>query len=108
MNLKRIALLASAAGALALGGCGGRDEPKAPNNAEDMTPIETENSTVETTVPTEAPAAPRIDNVTSEAPPEAAPPSLSADEQTQDDADATGMTARVSRDEGGNEGQPAN
>jgi hypothetical protein len=107
MNLKRIAMLASVAGALALGGCGGKDEDTAPvANAGSMTPIEVENDAANTTVPTEAPAAPRIDNATTEAAPETAP-ALGADEQTQDDADATGMTARVSRDEGGNEAQPA-
>ena len=106
MKLKRIALLASVAGALALGGCGGgKDDAPAPTNAENMTPIEVQNDAA-TTVPTEAPAAPRIDNATTEAAPESAP-ALGADEQTQDDADATGMTARVSRDDGGNEAQPA-
>jgi hypothetical protein len=106
MNLKRIALLASVVGALALGGCGGsKDEAPAPTNAADMTPIEVQNDAA-TAVPTEAPAAPRIDNATTEAAPETAP-ALGADEQTQDDDDATGMTARVSRDEGSNEGQPA-
>lgn len=104
MNIKRIALLASVAGALALGACsGGKDEAEAPtSNVENMTPIEVENTAM---VPTEAPPATPIDNVTPT--PETVPSDLSADEQTQDDADATGMTARVSRDEGGNEAQPA-
>jgi len=104
MKINRIALLAIA-GALALGGCsGGKDEPAAPtSNVENMTPIEAGNTAM---VPTEAPAAPPIDNATATPQPETAPSDLSADEQTQDDADATGMTARVSRDEG-NEAQPA-
>ena len=103
MKFKRIALFA-VAGALALGGCsGGSDEPAAPTgNVENMAPIEVENTAV---VPTEAPAATQIDNVTLTQP-ETVTSELSADEQTQDDADATGMTARVSRDEG-NEAQPA-
>jgi hypothetical protein len=107
MTIKRIVLLAPIAGALALAACsGGKDEAEAPtSNAENMTPIEVQNTAV---VPTEAPAAPRIDNVTTTTDAETAPTALSADEQTQDDADATGMTARVSRDEGGNESQPAN
>ena len=107
MNLKRIALLASAASILALGACsGGKDEAEAPtSNAGSMTPIEVENGA--TTVPTEAPPATRIDNASSVAPAETVPSELSSDEQTQDDADATGMTARVSRDEGGNDAQPA-
>lgn len=105
MNIKRIALSASVAGALALGACsGGNDEATAPtSNVENMTPIEVENTAV---VPTEAPTATPIDNVATTQP-ETVPSELSADEQTQDDADATGMTARVSRDEGGNEAQPA-
>ncbi|AQR75739.1 hypothetical protein BXU08_07120 [Sphingomonas sp. LM7] len=103
--MKRIAMLASVAGALALGACsGGSDEAAAPSNVENMTPIQVENTAI---VPTEAPAAPPLDNVVTAAEPETVPTTLSADEQTQDDADATGMTARVSRDEGGNEGQPA-
>jgi PBP1b-binding outer membrane lipoprotein LpoB len=104
MSLKRIALFA-VAGALVLGGCsGGNDEPVAPtNNAENMTPIEVGNTAV---VPAEAPAATPIDNVTITPQPATVPSDLSTDEQTQDDADATGMTARVSRDEG-NEAQPA-
>lgn len=106
MNLKRIALLASVAGALALGACGGGNDEAdtATTNAGNMAPIEVENSAA--TVPTEAPAAPRVDNASTESEP-APSVELSADEQTQDDADATGMTARVSRDEGGNEAQPA-
>ncbi|MDT8757431.1 hypothetical protein MZO42_01850 [Sphingomonas psychrotolerans] len=108
MKLKRFAMLGTVAGALALSACGGKDEADAPvANAGSMTPIDVQNDAVNTTVPTEAPAAPRIDNATTEAAPETAP-ALSQDEQTQDDADATGMTARVSRDEGGNEAQPAN
>jgi hypothetical protein len=104
MKIKRIALLAPVIGGLALAACGGKDKAEAPtSNVENMTPIEVENTA--TTVPTEAPAAPRIDNANTESAP--AQPSLSSDEQTRDDADATGMTARVSRDEGGNEGQPA-
>jgi hypothetical protein len=105
MNLKRIALLASVTAGLALAACSGdKDEAKAPTgNVENMAPIEIENSA--TPVPTEAPPATVVDNVTVE--PEPAAPPLTSDEQTQDDADATGMTARVSRDEGGNEGQPA-
>ena len=105
MNIKRIALLASAAGALALGACsGGSDEATAPtSNAENMAPIEIVN---ESPVAPEAPAATPVDNLTTtDASP--APSTLSADEQTQDDADATGMTARVSRDEANNEAQPA-
>lgn len=101
MNFKTIAPLAAA---LALAACSGGEE-KAPAPVENMAPIEVENTTVE--VPTEAPAAPRIDNATVDVPvAETVPSDLSADEQTQDDADATGMTARVSRDEAGNDSAP--
>lgn len=105
MNIKRFALLASVAGALALGACSGGDEKESTTtgNVENMTPIEVVN---ESPVATEAPPATQVDNLTTtEAQPAA--PELSADEQTQDDAAATGMTARVSRDEGSNEAQPA-
>jgi hypothetical protein len=107
MKFKRIALLASAAGTLALAACsGGKDESEAPtSNVGNMAPIEVENSA--TPVANEAPPATVIDNATATAPAETAPSDLTSDEQTQDDADATGMTARVSRDEGGNESQPA-
>ncbi|MCX8474568.1 MAG: hypothetical protein MT490_02115 [Sphingomonas sp.] len=106
MNIKRIALLASAAGALALGACsGGNDEATAPTgNVENMTPIEVTN---ESPVAIETPAAAPTDNLAATTDVEPTPSTLSPDEQTQDDADATGMTARVSRDEGGNEAQPA-
>ena len=106
MNTKRIALLtAAAAAALTLAACGGRDEPEQPTaetNVENVT-VEPENVA---NVTAEAPAATRIDNASTEAEPAA--PTADAEEQTQDDADATGMTARVSRDEAGNDaGQPA-
>jgi PBP1b-binding outer membrane lipoprotein LpoB len=106
MNLKRIALLAPIVGGLALAACsGGKDEPAAPtSNVEDMTPITVENNAE---VSTEAPPATVIDNVTATPHSETVPSDLSTDEQTQDDADATGMTSRVSRDDGSNEGQPA-
>nr|WP_294814982.1 hypothetical protein [uncultured Sphingomonas sp.] len=106
MKLKRIAMFASVIGVLALGACGGgKDEAETPTtNVGNMAPIEVDNSAA--TAPTEAPAAPPMDNASTASEP-APTADLSADEQTQDDADATGMTARVSRDEGGNEAQPA-
>lgn len=105
MNIKRIALLASVTGALALGACSGGSEGDQPatGNVENMAPIEVTN---ESPVAIEASPAPQVDNLTS-TDVQPAPSDLTADEQTQDDADATGMTARVSRDEGGNEAQPA-
>lgn len=104
MNIKRIALLAATAGALALGACsGGNDTDQPTANVENMAPIEVVN---ESPVAIEASPAPLVDNLTT-TDVEPVPSDLTPDEQTQDDADATGMTARVSRDEGGNEAQPA-
>jgi len=109
MKTNRIALTAVIAAGLSLAACTSGEE------TSDDTTTNTEMTTENLTVPepenlseiqTEAPAAPRIDNANTEAQPDAAP-ALSDDQQTRDDADATGMTARVSRDEGGNESQPA-
>jgi len=109
MKTNRIALTAVIAAGLSLAACTSGEE------TSDDTTTNTEMTTENLTVPepenlseiqAEAPAAPRIDNANTEAQPDAAP-ALSDDQQTRDDADATGMTARVSRDEGGNESQPA-
>lgn len=109
--MKRIALLATVAATLSLAACSGGDKGGEPTtNDVNMTALPdqpAEEATNAAEVPTEAPAATRIDNSTAEAAP-APPPEVSADEQTQDDAAATGMTARVSRDEGGEtNNQPA-
>jgi len=89
----RLALGASLA-TLALGGCS-RSEP-------DTAPV-TENAAYEDEAPSEATAPPVADaapatvapEVKAEAPPA---PEIAPDVQVQDDADATGMTARVRRD----------
>ena len=102
MKTRTLALLA--ASAIALAACSGAkdsEQPAAETNVVNL--AEPENYA---NVATEAPPATRIDNTAADA----APPSatLTADEQTQEDADATGMTAKVNRDEGGNSaGQPA-
>ena len=106
MTIKRIALLA-AAGALSLSiaACGGGHDEEQPTAETNVTNLEEVPANLTDNVTAEAPAAPRIDNASTEALPEA---TLTADEQTQADADATGMTSRVSRDEGnGSAGQPA-
>ena len=99
MKLHAIALL-SAAG-LSLAACGHKEEEAAPD--ANLTSITVPDEELATNVATEAPVAPPLEN-TAEATP-AAPVELAPEEQTQDDADATGMTARVSRDED-NEAQP--
>ena len=108
MNTKRIALLATfAAAGLALSACGGDKKEEAPaapemTNLEEAAPAENFSE-----VPQEAAPAPRIDNsAISEVAPPAEP--LPSDEQTLDDAEATGMTARVSRGDGNETGEPTN
>jgi ABC-type glycerol-3-phosphate transport system substrate-binding protein len=102
MKIRTIAFATAAC--LALAACGGgKDEaPEAGANVSDITVPETP-ATVN--ISTEAPAAP-TGNVAEAPVPEASPTPVFSDEQTQTDAEATGMTARVKRDEG-NEGTPA-
>jgi len=98
MKITTVALLAAAG--LSLAACGHKDEDPAPDaNLTSLTVPEDApvNVTVET--PTAAPVN------TVEATP-AAPIEMAPEAQTQDDADATGDTARVSRDEGNDSGQP--
>ena len=102
MKTKTFALLA--ASAIALAACSGSKTDEQPAGETNVTNIAVEPANV-ANVATEAPPATRIDNTTTTA---ATPPSatLTADEQTAEDADATGMTAKVNRDEGGNSAQP--
>lgn len=106
MTIKRIALLAAAATAvLSLAACGGsNDEPPATEaNIETTAPLDDANMGA---LPTETPSATPTAEATNLV--EAAPVAeVDPSEQVQDDADATGMTARVSRDEAANETQPA-
>ncbi len=76
-----------------LGGCS-RSEPEAPTVTENMS--YEEEAPAEETAPVAAePEAPPPAEVKAEAPPAA---EIAPDVQMQDDADATGMTARVTRD----------
>ena len=101
MKTATIALLA--ASAIALAACSGAKDAEQPAAESNVTEVTAPENIAP--VATEAPPATRIDNTAAvEAP---TPPTLSADEQTLEDADATGMTAKVNRDEGGNSGQPA-
>lgn len=108
MNIKRIAMLTTAAAAaLTLAACGGGRDEEQPDatetNAETITIPEPANMSE---LPQEAPPETRIDNTATDT--VAAPaPEIAPTEQVQDDAAATGMTARVDRSAGGNEAQPA-
>lgn len=100
MRMRKTTMAALAAGVLLLGACS-RSEPEQPaesDNAAEAVPAETP---LPTAVPSEAPteAAPAA-NDTALAPPAEQP--VAPDAQMLDDADATGMTARVDRN-----GEPA-
>lgn len=102
--MKKTIVLLAVSG-LALAACHNKtEEPVAETNVTNMV-VETGNVA---NIAVETPAAVVPSNATTTAvAPSAA---LTADEQTVEDADATGMTAKVNRDEGGNSasGQPAN
>jgi hypothetical protein len=86
-------VLAATVMSTVLGGCS-RSEPEAPPVTDNMS--YEEDAPVETAAPVApvAEAAPPAE-VKAEAPPA---PEIAPDVQVQDDADATGMTARVTRD----------
>lgn len=96
--MRKIAFIALA-GALCLAACGKKEEdaPAATNNLVEP-PVE--NVIIEEP---EAPL-PELQNNATATPP-APPPSVSEQQQIQDDAEATGMTARLP--EGGESSQPA-
>lgn len=98
------ALFAVAGLALMLAACsGGSDEPAAPANEVQEAPI-VENMGFDNLVPPVAPSETPSPTPT----PTATPSPQAPEEQVQDDADATGMTARVDRsDTGANETAPA-
>jgi hypothetical protein len=100
MKTKTIALL-SAAG-LVLAACSGAPEEQPATETNVSAIGEPANMT---NVMTEAPPATRIDNAATETAPPVA--ELVPDAQTQEDADAAGMTAKVNRDEPADEAQPA-
>jgi len=92
MKITTVALLAAAG--LSLAACGHKDEEAAPDaNLTSLTVPEDAPANV--TVETPAPAPVNTVEATPAAPIEMAP-----------EADATGDTARVSRDEGNDSGQP--
>ena len=95
--MKVVSTLTIAALALSLAACSGGEDETPPVTDTNVTNIAPEAPPEIGNVPQEAPPATRIDNAT--AVEEPAPSTLGADEQTQDDADATGMTSRVNRNE---------
>ena len=98
------AIFAATAATLALAACSGAPEEQRSEETNVAAPAEPLNTTELPAAEAPAPL-PTTNQASVEAPPEDL---LSADEQTQEDADATGMTAKVNRDEGGNSaGQPA-
>ncbi|KQM98566.1 hypothetical protein ASE85_12000 [Sphingobium sp. Leaf26] len=96
--MRKIAFIALA-GALALAACGKKEEP-APDATNNLVEPPVENVIVEEP---EAPL-PEVQNNAS-ATPVAAPPKVSEQQQILDDAEASGMTARLP--EGGEQSQPA-
>lgn len=95
--------LPALAALILLAACSGSDpQPQQmPDNGGEMLDVTNEAMNVqEAPAPTPAPTA-TPENVTEAA------PEVSREEQVQDDADATGMTARVTRDEGENASAPA-
>jgi PBP1b-binding outer membrane lipoprotein LpoB len=96
---KTIALVAFAG--LTLAACSGGSDAPVPEVNETITNVDT---TSEPENITDTPAPEPINTVT---PTPTPPVTLSADEQTVEDATATGMTAKVNRDENGEEGTPA-
>lgn len=92
--MRKIALL-TLASALALSACNRKptEEPQPANNMIEVP---------EESIPTnEAEATTTVPNNTAEEPKPAPPPSVSETQQMQDDADATGLTARLPDDSSG-------
>lgn len=86
--MRIVLFLTAAAATLSLAACGSK-EPEAPvvenevvEMPEDLAPVN---------------EAPPAENIVNEVAPAAAPPAFTDDEQMRDDADATGLTARLPR-----------
>jgi hypothetical protein len=88
MRIRTVAITLSAALALAACDRGEPEQPPVDNNITELP---------EEVVPMNA-APPPVENVTNEVAP-APPPAFSDDEQMRDDADATGLTARLPQGE---------
>jgi outer membrane biosynthesis protein TonB len=105
MRIARISLIAAASVLLPLAACHKTPEaaPEPDNNLVEEEPAAADNNMADETPTPE-------NNMMEEAPKPKKPPvkpwpKVSADQQMLDDADATGMTARVSRDGGGSNAQ---
>lgn len=99
---RRLPLAAALLAATALAACsGGSDAPDAPVNDNDNAAVVIDETPVQNLAepePTPSPTATPAPIVEDD---------RATDEQVQDDADAVGMTARLPRDQGGNETAPA-
>lgn len=100
----RIALVLPLAGALALAAC---------NRSSDVVPVEENLAEAPAEVAPEANIVAPPANITNAVAPAAPPPDFSDEEQVLDDADATGLTARLPQSDeelpgaAGNETRPA-
>jgi hypothetical protein len=94
MNTMRTAIVLLA-GSLLMAGCQKGPPAEDPATTENMDNIEV----VEPETNISLPAPENMTNVTNAANAAAPPPKISEDVQTRDDADATGMTARLPEDE---------
>lgn len=99
MKTRTLALIAVAG--LSLAACSGGKQEEQPVNDTIVANIDEPAATTNVVID-EPEAAPAATNAVTSAPPSA---ELTTDAQTQDDADATGMTAKVDRN--ASEGQPA-
>lgn len=97
MTARTTLAIAAALLTIGLGGCSRSSEEPVPVEENLVEPIEMpEPAPVDTPEPLPTPSATPETNLAAEAPPPIAP---GPDEQMLDDASATGMTARASRDE---------
>lgn len=88
--MRTVLLLTAAAATLSLAACGSK-EPEAPAIENDVVEVPEDIAPVNET--------PSAENVVNEVAPAAPPPSFTEDQQMHDDADATGLTARLPRNE---------
>lgn len=88
--MRIVLLLTAAAATLSLAACGSK-EPEAPAIENNVIEVPEDLAPVNETLPPE--------NVVNEVAPAVPPPAFTDDEQMRDDADATGLTARLPRND---------